>query len=364
MNCFREYPSNTYAGSCNNYMLFSEEERTVTGRMLFRICDTGTLPYRFFFCNAVDSTFSDGKKCRSNTPGAPYEILSAAVGTCPAPLMGQSMACDAEISDLPLTPLTFDGSVKKLAASGESYWSDEITLSVSAAEYLVFEWTVRGTNIPYTPDKKFPCYVRQGMDWKLSNECPQPCMIGAKRAVARRVGFWGDSITQGLQTRDDAYEFWVADIGRHFPTVSVWNLGLGFGRCEDSATGGVWFEKARQLDFVSLCFGVNDTREFMAVDPITANLHKTVMLLKEAGVGVGIMTIPPCDYNPEREKVWRGCNDYIRRELAKECVYCFDTVKYWGLTPPNDHISRFHAHPSGVGCALLADAFSKECSLL
>ena len=355
MNFFKQYPSNTYAGSCNNYMLFSENEREITSRMFFRVIDHGEFPYRFFFRNIVDSTFSNGEKSQANRVGDPLMIKETKVGTCSA--SGNDIAM---VEDIPMKSVTYDGNESITLDGGASAWTDEIVLDVEEGEYLVFQWTVSGKNIPYTPDKKFSCYVLSHGFWVPSNECPQPCLVGCDRPVNLRVAFWGDSITQGCQTRDDLYEFWVAEIGKQLPGVAVWNLGLGFGRAQDAATLGAWFEKAKEYDFVSLCFGVNDTREIPDTQKICGYLRTAVTALKEHGVRVGIFTLPPCSYAPAREKIWRECCDYVKNELSKDCEYCFDTVRVLGLNPPFDHMARWNAHPNAVGCKLLADTFIKE----
>ncbi len=352
----KQYPSNTYVGSCSNNMLFSDTKRTITSRMFFRVIDAGKFPYRFAFCNTVDSTFSDGKKSHANLSGDEFIVESASVGVCAAP-DGRYGRADDMLGGISLEPLTFSGEISVSVAPDATLFSDEIELNVGADDYLIFEWTVTGKNIPYTPDKMFPCYVKDGEDWLPSNECPQPFLVGCKRKVDKIIGFWGDSITQGLQTRNDMYEFWVAEIGRRLPGHAIWNLGLGFGRGEDAATLGTWFDKAKNCDFISLCFGVNDIRETHDSTKINEYLKTTVDALKKVGVRVGILTIPPCSYAPAAEKIWRDCCDYIKNELSADCEYVFDTSSVWGMKPPRDHYARWNAHPNGVGCRLLAEKF-------
>lgn len=358
---FAQYPSNTYVGSCNNFMLFAETEREITARMYFRVTDAGKFPYRFWFCNAVDSTFSDGSQSRANLYGQDYRLIEASAGIAPAPELGAAVPLPDSSTEM--TRILFDGAASRDVEAGESYWSDEIVLDVPKDAYLVFQWTVRGRNMAYTPDKIFPCFVLENGEWKPSNECPQPVLVGAARPVRKRVCFWGDSITMGLGTTSDAYEFWVADIARHFPDVGVWNIGLGYGRGEDAATAGVWFQKAKTADFVNICFGVNDIGQYHDAERLKRNLRVTVDLLKAAGVPCGIFTIPPFDYQPEAEAIWRDVDAYIQNELAPDCVYCFDTSLYWGQKPPKDHMAAWGGHPNGAGCAVLADAFAAEIRL-
>ena len=143
MNFFKQYPSNTYAGSCNNYMLFSENEREITARMFFRVIDHGEFPYRFFFRNIVDSTFSNGEKSQANRVGDPLMIKETKVGTCSA--SGNDIAM---VEDIPMKSVTYDGNESITLDGGASAWTDEIVLDVEEGEYLVFQWTVSGKNIP------------------------------------------------------------------------------------------------------------------------------------------------------------------------------------------------------------------------
>ncbi len=356
MNLFCEYPSNSVAGTCNNSMLRCDASVVRTGRVFYRVREAGAFDYRFFFCNAVDSTFADGADSRANMLGDEMEIIAA--------LAGDGGTDPEHLDDGALCPLTFDGSLSRTVQPGESYWSDDVPLDIPEGHYLVFQWTVRGKNMPYTPDKIIPCYMQQSGEWVPSRDFPQPCLVGCRRPVRLRVAFLGDSITQGLGTRDNYYEYWVAQIARRLPSdIAVWDIGLGFGRAQDAALNGVWMQKAQTADFVSVCFGVNDIGQGRTAAQIQADLLRIVQLLKQSGVRVGIFTIPPFDYPPEREKIWRSCCDYIRTELAPLCEYCIDTGKYWGQPAPNDHMARFGGHPSGEGCALLANAYVQQVKL-
>jgi len=359
MNNFNKYLSNTYVGSCNNFMLFSESEREISSRMFFRVIDSGKLPYKFYYRNILDSTYSNGAKSHSNLMGDRLSIKSAFVGTCD----GSGNSFDM-VSELPMVKVTFNDKQNVELEPGEDVWTDEVMIDVQAGQYLVFEWTVEGRNIPFTPDKKFPCYIKKFGEWVPSNECPQPSLIGCDREVKGNIAFWGDSITQGLQTRDDLYEFWVAEIGKQLPGYAVWNLGLGFGRIQDAATLDAWFDKAKNSDMVSLCFGVNDLREVHDAGKICEYLNTVVDALVRNGVKVGIFTIPPCSYEDDRKEMREVCNKFIKNVLAPKCIYCFDVDPSLGLKPPYNYISHWNAHPNAVGCKLLADNFIAQCGHL
>lgn len=355
-NLFEEYPSNTVAGTCNNCILRSSEIREITGRVFYRVRQHGRFSYRFYFCNAVDSTYSNGTLSWANLTGDRLEVVSA--------FSGDGGIEPGFYDGSTLVPVKFGGAAGRVVEPGEAWWSDDTELNIPEGHYLVFQWTVRGKNIPYTPDKIIPSYRLVHGEWQTTCEFPQPCLVGCRRPVRMRLTFLGDSITQGLSTRNDLYEFWVAKIASHLPQdIAVWNIGLGYGCARDAATDRYWLAKAKTSDLVSVCFGVNDVLQWRSEAQVESDLKKIVTSLKSAGVRVGIFTIPPFDYPPAAEIVWRNCNAYIRRELAPLCEYCFDVSPYLGLKPPYDYLSRFGGHPSYEGCRLLAEGFVKQVTL-
>ena len=58
---FSRYPSNVFLSTACNYILLSSEPRRMTARCYLRCQSVGALNWRFWFSNAVDSTFADGK---------------------------------------------------------------------------------------------------------------------------------------------------------------------------------------------------------------------------------------------------------------------------------------------------------------
>lgn len=74
---FKKYRSNTFAGTCNNYMLSFENETVVTGRVYYTVRRYEKLNYRFFFSNIADSTFDDGSISYANLKGDEYTIIKA-----------------------------------------------------------------------------------------------------------------------------------------------------------------------------------------------------------------------------------------------------------------------------------------------
>lgn len=346
------YVSNSIAGT-NNNMILRGKERELHGRIFYRVADHDATEYVFSFDNAVDSTFADGSESQANLPCAPYTVLSAFAG---------GYSGDPEAFDGVLTPLSFDGKPTKAVSPGEHYLCDPFEVDLKGQTYLVFEWTVRGTVIPYTPDKLQPAFLFSGETKEASAEFPQPSLILCKRDVRMTFAFWGDSITQGLQTPVDAYAYWAALIADGLPKdIAFADLGLGFARAKDAATLGVWFEKAKQFDFVNLCFGVNDLGAGKSSpEAVCEALHTAVTALKEAGCRVGMFTVPPIGcLEKERTLV----NDYIRQSLAPLCEYVYDVDPILS-DPAHPGTPLYRLHPDPTGCRALADDFLRKYAAL
>lgn len=341
----KDFYPNSIAGTNNNFILLGKE-RIICGRIFYRVLDKAPTEYILSFDNAVDSTYDDGSVCRANRKGAPYTVLSAFAG---------GYSGDPDKFDGILTPLSFDGKKKKEVAPGEQYCCDPFTVDLKDKDYLVFEWTVVGTEIPYTPDKLQPSFLIENGKATRSAAFPQPSLILCKKEARLAFAFWGDSITQGLQTPVDGYAYWAAWIAKGLPQdIAFANLGLGFARAKDAATLGVWFEKAKQFDFVNLCFGVNDLgAEGESPENVCKSLYTVVTELKRAGCRVGLFTVPPRGENDSaRDKV----NAYIKKELAPLAEYVYDTDPVLS-DPARPGFPKYSLHPDPTGCKLLAEDF-------
>lgn len=347
---FTTYVSNTFAGTSNNYILKWGTGKTVTGRLFYKVCEHGTYNYRFLFSNTVDSTFSDGTVSTANMLGGKWRIICAFAGDGGAEI--------EKFREERWVPVLFNQRTERDVLPGDCFWSDEVKLTIPEEHYLVFQWTIAGDSIPYTPDKLLPSFIEEDGVFKPCVDFPQPQLVACDRNIKKKIAFLGDSITQGIGTRTDFYEFWVAEIGKRLGSdFSVWNLGLGYGRAQDAASNGAWLNKAKQMDVVFVCLGVNDIQQGRSQTQLCEDLLKTVKSLKDSGCSVGIFTIPPFDWEGEHEKIWRYVNQYIKAELSEITDYCFDTVKVLGRTPPKENMARYGGHPDGEGGKALAESF-------
>lgn len=342
--------SNTLAGTSNNYILEWESAKKVVSRSYFQLCEYGSYTWRFWFSNTVDSTFDDGSVAWADKPGGSWKILSAAVGV--------SDTKDGEPEKW--HPLTFAGKNEKNVALRERFWSDPAELAVASGRYLVFRWTVEGNGIPVTPDSQIPSYLEQDGALHFEPYCPKPNLIACDRKVKRRIAFLGDSITQGCETVNDKYEFWCAKIGKALgKDYSIWNLGLGFGRAYDAARDGAWLYRARKMDSVVVCFGVNDILRGRSAQQLCGDLETIVSLLQQSGCRVVLFTTPPFDlFTPEQQKVWREVNQFVRAADFPDAV--FDIASVLGHPAPDDAMPKYGGHPNGEGGTAVAEAFLKQ----
>lgn len=377
MDHFNNYISNTVLGSGNNSILIFSKPITQTGMMFVKLRNHGKQNYRFMFSNTVDSTFDHGQNAYANLKGDIWNIDSLEVADG-GKIGNITLNSEGTIAINGFDPdycstinrfihVTFNGKYKCEVPAGEKIWTDEFELDIPENHYLAIKITFTGNNVPYTPDKIVPCFVSENGHWHTGRDFPQPVFIGIeenKAAPVKRIGFLGDSITQGLGTTVDAYEYWVADIAEALPCdkFSVWDLGLGFGRAEDAASCGVWLNRAKNNDIVFVCFGVNDILQYCDSDRICKALTTIIDFLNNASVKTGIFTVPPFDFSGNQASVFDTVNSYIRNDLSKRTDYFFDMASI--LCKPDDHTAAaYGGHPDKNGCRAVADNFLREIQL-
>ena len=171
-----------------------------------------------------------------------------------------------------------------------------------------------------------------------------------------RVGFIGDSITQGIGTPPNSYLGWNAQLTAVLPeNIACWNLGLGYGRAADMASGGAWLYKALQNDVIFVCYGVNDLYQYGDADRLICHLDTIVRYLTEANKTVILQTIPPFDYPAHLVPLWERVNTHIRTVLADRVTGVFDVVPVLGCENA-PHMAKYGGHPDAEGCRAWASA--------
>lgn len=344
MGFFEEFVSNTTAGTSNQSFFV---DGNGVGRVFYRLFCGGTYPYSLLFSNTVDSTFGDGAKSRANQLCGPWTL---AVSCCVC-----KGAEDPEIESRDWIPLTFAGEREKTAAPGEIFSTDAVVLDAREGDSLCVQIEFRGSRIPCHPEINIPAYVKAGERFVLSEEMPVPSMIGCKRQVKTRIGFLGDSITQGLGTELDSYGHWCHKAAQALgPQYACWNLGIGCGRASDAAAGGAWLYKALQNDCVVVCFGINDILQGDGPQ-LDQNLETIVRTLKEQGKKVILQSIPPFDFVKQpRMNLWEEKNRYIRQVLAPKCDGFLDVSSFLSVDGAGQ-TTKYGGHPNEEGCTVWAD---------
>lgn len=360
MKYFKKYVSNTVAGSGNQHYFLSDK-KVHTGRIFYRVTAAGDYEYSFLFSNIIDSTYSDGSVSHKNLVCDEWEIVEARAGICAASCKEELDAAVEGRGMLPKAdgwkPLTFDGKMEKTVNPGEFFCTDGVRFSLEKGDYLCLEITFCGTMIPYHEESRIPVFVKENDTWSFSKRMPFAGMTGCVRPVKARIGFLGDSITQGIGTDCNSYEHWNARLAEMLgDEYAYWNLGIGFGRANDAASDGAWLYKAKQNDVMVVCYGVNDILQGASWEQLKHDLTAIVRYLKEAGKTVVLQTIPPFEYEGERRQMWFWMNDYIKRELARMADAVFDVVPVLQEDDKHSWHAKYGPHPDAEGCRLWAEA--------
>ena len=359
---FKTYPSNIPLGTSHNFILCSPEPCRIRARGYFRCLSYKPDTWRFWFSNAVDSTYGSGELAHPDRLGGQWKILSARIGD------GGRYVCEPMTEPASVTgwvPVTFGGDAGKAVEPGERFWSDEVTFTLPEDHLLVWEWELEGNEIPFTPDSQAPTFSAFGDDeLTCRTECPLPDLFGAKRDVKNRIAFWGDSITQGCGTRNNFYEHWSARtalaLGEEY---SCWNIGLGWARGSDAALHEYWRYKAAQADTVCIVHGVNDINSGRfgsgrgdTADEIIETVENNIRFLQKQGVRVILFTIPPFEYPGKNYMVWKTLR-YAYPALAAEMgVPLFDFSAALDARPPYGNRFIHGAHPDGEGGRMASEA--------
>ena len=339
---YREFSSDCSAGCGNQLLAKLPAPVTKTGRCWFRLAHGGA-HYSLLFSNEVDSTYDDGSISRVGDVGGDWRIEKIRVGLCKG------------VKEEPDTwqTATFEGSVQKEVSGKAPFVTDPIPLGAKAGQWLCYEITFTGSCYPYHEEAVLTMVEDKQM--------PLPLMIGSDRQVKEKIGFLGDSITQGCGTEDDSYTHWVAQIAEKLPeNCSVWDLGIGYARASDAATNGGWLERAKQCDTVHVCFGVNDVLRSRKAEDILHDLQTIVSKLKEADAKVILFTLPPFDLEGEQRLQWQSANQTIRESLWKAADGLFDIAAVLGQDAPNEHRCIYGGHPDAAGCKVVAEAYLRQ----
>lgn len=366
MNYFKKFVSNTYAAAGNQHFFNMPENERKISRVFYKITCGGMYNYSLLFSNIIDSTFANGAISHKNLICNSWTIHSARVGICKNSAMKKDIKQDEVANEINsnvsfLADLTFASKPTKVVAPGEFFSSDEVLLSFGADDYLCLELEFSGKMLPYHEESLLPIYSKIGDTWVYDRKMPLASMIGCDRKVKAKIGYLGDSITQGCGTPYNEYKHWSAFAGQMLGCeYAHWNLGLGYGRANDIASDGAWLYKAKQNDIIILCCGVNDISQGFAEEQIKKDITTIVDTLKELGKTVILQTVPPYNFTEAKGEKWFAVNDYIKTELVNKVDYVFEVAPHLCVDAQNLNMTRFNGHPNPEGCAVWAKQLYKK----
>ncbi|MEK5162718.1 SGNH/GDSL hydrolase family protein [Paenibacillus sp. FSL R5-0527] len=379
----KEYAPATVVSTAANYIMDREERFTHTYRTYFKLRENGPLQLRFWHSNAVDSTWDTGTVAKGSQLGGAWRIEAAYVAD-------GGKEPDGAVAPGSQVPVTFDGESGKAVEPGETFWSDPVHIELPEGHYLAFTWTITapaaGKTFPYNVEQMLvSAYDAPGRHTDEESAEPfalsekllvAPAFIGYAKPVERQLTFFGDSITQGVRTTLDGYEYWVARIAEGLGTrYGVWNLGSGWARAYDAAADGAWLGKVKHGQGehpgsqVILALGVNDIDiGARTAEQLLGDLETIISLLKknDPATEIILFTVPPFNFSGAREQVWRSVNAAIRAASIPGVDRVFDMAALLSRPAPEEHRLRPEfmspgddPHPNGFAGKVVAEAFLK-----
>lgn len=372
------FESATVVSTATNFIMEQEAEFTHTYRTYLKLREAGSIELKFWHSNAVDSTWDRGNTARGSMLGGNWKIENAYIAVGGTNRDGSVVAGT-------LTKVRFNGEDSKEVAPGEQFWSDSVLIHLPAGHDLVFTWTISGSagkSFPYnTEGLLVSAYEADGNKadeesgeqfTALDNRLVLPAFIGYKKQVKERIVFLGDSITQGVRTRKDGYEYWVSRIADGLGTdYGVWNIGSGWARAYDAAADGPWLSKSKQGDIVAIALGVNDIDiGKRTAEQLLSDLTEIIRKIKEnperTDTRVILFTVSPFNFIEDREEIWRTVNETIRVNPPAGTDYVFDIAEVLSCPEPQEHriepkymSNEFDPHPNGEAGEQVAEAFLK-----
>ena len=312
----------------------------------YRIRRFGELKITIKYFNRI---FSTGCGVREEK-GPAFTVVSAYIGHDEKP----SAEAKNEVR------LSFGGKPETTVVDG--YESDPAEVSVPEGEWLSVRLRVRADAdcALLSTDESCTGGYRDGA---FSLNVLRPNFIGCEGDFRETLLFFGDSITQGSQTRPDEYEAWSHRIAMAVPAdISVINNGVGWSRAYDAAADGIFLKLARRGTTVTICFGVNDIKSAGRTGAeVIADLRRTIELLKKdkPELKVILFTVPPFNLDPWGEEQRQIVNREILSGGLCERVFDFASVledSEAGRVRPEYMCGPDDAHPNGMAGEAAAKA--------
>ena len=370
--------SATALGTSHNNII-QENNFTYTFRTYFKVREYGEFEYSFYFDNRQDTSWWSVSNSVANRLGGKFTILSAYFAD-------GGEVTDGAVCENTSVLVTFNGQTQKTVEEGEKFYSDAVNVNLPEGHFLAFTWSIK-VNLPSGPsllcsEVNFAsCYKKAGdyasqesyNGFALSDSMfgtqimVAPNKILYKRPKGKTLVFVGDSITQGVATKRDLYENWVAKVADSLPANhTIWNLGSGWATLGNLQTKGAWLEKAATADELFICLGVNDLGGELSLDSYSAMLQTVTSYVKEVNPNciITLFTVPPFNYSGSAGNTWFAINNWIRQEKAPNVDKYFDFAGVLSKDYPNENIIKEEymsyltdAHPNGVAGEKIAQSF-------
>lgn len=342
MDIFDTCVSNTLAANGNQRIL-KPSPGVHEGLQFIKIFTGGEYGYVFAYSDRIDSTFGSGDDSRCNDACGGWTIRALAYT-----VTKNADPDEAEANGF--RSLFFGGRTETQVKGDELTFTDPVKISADKDAYICLKISFEGERVPYHHESTVALFCKEKNAWKASPEVPLAVFTGVQRQVKARIGFIGDSITQGCGTTYNGYKQYAAVIAERLgEDYAFWDLGLGYARGSDAATDGIWLHKAKRNDIVSVCFGVNDILQGHSADEVKKDLETIVVKLKEAGVRVLLQSVPPFDYDEKNTKTWLEVNRFLKTELKKKADTFFDTSTVLSADGVDTPRSKYGSHPNDEG---------------
>ncbi len=343
------YVSNTLASNGNQTFFEANENEIQTGLVFIKVYKGGSYKYRFAYSGIIDTTFADGSESKCNDICPEWKIHSLDVAV--------TDSCKAENADkLQFLPLTFSGKKSVTVDGDKVILTDDAEINADKGSFICLKMTFSGKKIPCHKESIIASFVKQNNEYILSPLLPFPVFTGVKRNTRLKIAFIGDSITQGIGTEFNSYKHYASLVAENLSDeYAFWDLGIGFARGSDAASDGIWLEKAKENDIVSVCFGVNDIFKGHSENEIKKDIETIVSKLKESGSSVILQTVPPFDYDEKYAEIWQNVNHFIKTELVKKADFIFDNVPVLSKNGLDSPASKYGSHPNNDGNAVWAE---------
>jgi lysophospholipase L1-like esterase len=295
--------------------------------------------------------------------------------------------------------LTFHGQAAVTLAKGESQWSDPIAMHVAPLQELAISLYLPTATGPSTlhGDAQATTYVTDHGDATSTTELADTGELHSRvfltdvevkvAAAAQTVVAFGDSITDGYQSTNDANRRWPdilasrLQAAKQTASVAVVNSGISGNRVLHDGLGPSALSRFDRdaleksgVHWIVLLEGINDIGESSQPatpqDNVSANqvidgLKTLIARAHAKGIKVYGATLTPFEpadwpyYTPQSESKRQVVNAWIRSSGAFDAVIDFDKIVR-DPTHPSRYLPAYdsgdHLHPNDAGYKAMADA--------